>query len=302
MYQTPKRKFTYVSLSILLFALLTVISVYIVYSQSIRLIFYFHSISSIYQLLFLSMLFSMFVSFLIIQFVFRRKWSLQLHWKPNTSISLREVFICFLFGFGLNLFFSFLLSFSFDTFSFNSLYPSVYHLNMYSPSTLLFIFTIVIASPLFEEFLFRGIVLMTLKPYGNWFAIIISSLLFTMMHGTLTQTISLFFLAIAIGYLVVKTNSLFFGILLHMVNNALAILPFFFHSEFIQTVYSLLLILIMITGCILLVIFFLHHKKIYSSLTSPYDYSIKQFFNNWASITLIILLSVAIVYSSFQSL
>lgn len=82
----------------------------------------------------------------------------------------------------------------------------------------------VVLAPVFEELVFRGTVLMTLRRYGDRFAIVASSLLFALMHGNLPQAVQTFFIALVLGYVCVKTNSLRIPILLHALNNATVIL------------------------------------------------------------------------------
>lgn len=105
------------------------------------------------------------------------------------------------------------------------------HLNTPSFSTssnvasnvLLFI-SVCIVAPIFEELLFRGLILSTLKRFGNMFAIIITSLLFGLAHGNLPQSIPVFFFSLVLCYVVLRTNSLIPSITIHMLNNFISFL------------------------------------------------------------------------------
>ncbi|RGX56963.1 MULTISPECIES: CPBP family intramembrane glutamic endopeptidase [Anaerotruncus] len=77
---------------------------------------------------------------------------------------------------------------------------------------------------LIEEFTQRGIVLGSLRRYGDRFAIVVSALLFSLLHRNMVQIPNAFLLGLALGYFVVKTNSIWTGIAIHFVNNLLAIL------------------------------------------------------------------------------
>jgi membrane protease YdiL (CAAX protease family) len=78
----------------------------------------------------------------------------------------------------------------------------------------------VIAAPILEELLFRGIILEGfLKNYNPWKAIIWSSLLFGLAHLNPWQFIAAFFVGLIIGWLYLKTQSLVPGIFMHFVAN-----------------------------------------------------------------------------------
>ena len=80
-------------------------------------------------------------------------------------------------------------------------------------------FTIAVVPAFVEEFLFRGVVLSNLLPYGRTHAIVFSSLLFALMHQNIGQ---FFYTAVAglfLGYVFVKTGSIWGSVLLHFVNN-----------------------------------------------------------------------------------
>jgi len=74
-----------------------------------------------------------------------------------------------------------------------------------------------------EEFAIRGVVMQSLRRYGDWFAIIMSSLVFALMHGNMIQIPFAFIAGIGIGYAVIKTGSMWTGIIIHFINNAIAV-------------------------------------------------------------------------------
>jgi uncharacterized protein len=86
-------------------------------------------------------------------------------------------------------------------------------------------FAIAIAAPLVEELLFRGLLQNALaRRMPIWGAIILSSLAFAAVHLQLYAIPGLMSLSIAFGYLYHRTGSLRMNILLHMANNAFALL------------------------------------------------------------------------------
>ncbi len=80
----------------------------------------------------------------------------------------------------------------------------------------------VIFAPILEELWFRGLVLESLRPYGNGFAIFISAILFGITHANLAQ----FFYATAIGlflaYIAIHTGSIVVPMILHAMMNGIA--------------------------------------------------------------------------------
>ncbi len=75
-----------------------------------------------------------------------------------------------------------------------------------------------------EEFLFRGLILSNLRPYGSTTAVVASALLFGMMHQNVGQLFYTTVAGLVLGYLYVKTESLWPCILLHFVNNFTSVL------------------------------------------------------------------------------
>ncbi|MDR2106888.1 MAG: CPBP family intramembrane metalloprotease [Coriobacteriales bacterium] len=82
---------------------------------------------------------------------------------------------------------------------------------------------VVILGPIFEEIIFRGAVLRSLQPYGENFAIVVSSLLFGLYHLILFQGIFAFFVGLILAYCTLRF-SIKWAMLLHVLNNAFAML------------------------------------------------------------------------------
>jgi uncharacterized protein len=84
---------------------------------------------------------------------------------------------------------------------------------------------IAIAAPVVEELLFRGLLQNALAKYlPIWGAIILSSFLFSLVHLQPYAIPGLMSLSIAFGYLYHRTGSLRTNIILHMANNAFALI------------------------------------------------------------------------------
>ena len=78
---------------------------------------------------------------------------------------------------------------------------------------------VVVIAAIAEELALRGYVMGNLRKYGDKFAIIISATVFAVIHGNLVQAPFAFIAGYAIGYLTVKTGSLWTGIAIHAANN-----------------------------------------------------------------------------------
>ena len=89
---------------------------------------------------------------------------------------------------------------------------------------IIYFVSIAIVPAIIEEFLFRGVILGTLRKYhGDVIAIIVSSVLFGFTHGNFLQTPLTALSGMIMGYLAVKTGSIIPSIILHFVNNSLAV-------------------------------------------------------------------------------
>lgn len=100
---------------------------------------------------------------------------------------------------------------------------AVYHMIMNHP---LGIFATVIMAPLMEELFFRGAIqghLMRKWKNPIW-AIVVSSLLFGVIHGNPVQIFFAFLTGLALGWMYYRTGSLLPGMLMHFVNNGCATL------------------------------------------------------------------------------
>ena len=70
-----------------------------------------------------------------------------------------------------------------------------------------------------EEFVFRGIVMGSLKKYGRAFAVVVSSIMFGAMHSNTTQIVFAFLLGLAFGFVDIVTDSILPSVIIHFINN-----------------------------------------------------------------------------------
>lgn len=82
----------------------------------------------------------------------------------------------------------------------------------------------VVFAPIFEEVLCRGIILESFRSkYGVFAGLIVSSLFFGVIHGQITAMLNATILGLVLGYAYIRSNSIFSVIILHALNNALAL-------------------------------------------------------------------------------
>ena len=93
----------------------------------------------------------------------------------------------------------------------------------------LFIFTSVIIAPIYEELLFRGIILpKLLNRFGHIKSIMISSIIFSILHFHFPALLPLFILSVVLSYLYLITGSLWSSIFLHALFNGITVAIFLF--------------------------------------------------------------------------
>jgi membrane protease YdiL (CAAX protease family) len=101
--------------------------------------------------------------------------------------------------------------------------------------------TIAIAAPLFEELVFRGIILQGfLKRYSPMKSIIWSAAIFGIAHLNPWQFLAAFPIGLLIGWLYWKTNSLLPGILIHFISNTFSFILLWFTNDNFITIQQLM--------------------------------------------------------------
>ncbi|WP_027622921.1 CPBP family intramembrane glutamic endopeptidase [Clostridium lundense] len=132
-------------------------------------------------------------------------------------------------------------------------------------SVVVFIFIVIIA-PVFEEILIRGIILEGfLNKYKALTAIIVSSLIFGIIHLNIPQFINATLLGLFLAIIYYKTKSLILCIVSHALNNILAIALIFVNFQFNVISLFIGIVLFIVAG-----IFFIKHvNELPSTTVSP---------------------------------
>ncbi len=85
------------------------------------------------------------------------------------------------------------------------------------------ILALLVVAPIFEELLCRGVILGAVrKRYNAWVGCVVSALIFALMHVEPQSVVNAFVLGLLLGYVYLRTNSIFAPIILHSINNIFA--------------------------------------------------------------------------------
>ncbi len=91
------------------------------------------------------------------------------------------------------------------------------------PGIMLSIISTVIVPAFAEEFALRGVVMGSLKKFGNLFAVLTSAVLFSFLHRNFEQIPFTFFVGLVLGFVAVKANSIWPAMLIHGINNGISV-------------------------------------------------------------------------------
>ena len=91
-------------------------------------------------------------------------------------------------------------------------------------ATFLYFIGMCVVPAVLEELLVRGAMQAVLSRWGTWFSIVVSSVVFTLLHGDIAQMPSLFILSVLMGLAAYCTGSLALGMALHFAYNPMSCL------------------------------------------------------------------------------
>lgn len=139
----------------------------------------------------------------------------------------------------------------------------------------LYFLTVAVLPSFLEEFLFRGALLQSFRVFGDGFAILLSALMFSLLHGNLIQAPNAFLMGLGLGFFAVASHSLWVPILIHFVNNASAVILDLIYPLFpvwIQSMLSMLLNLGYIIWAVLAAVWLMKKYPDLLKLTVPFSY------------------------------
>lgn len=176
-------------------------------------------------------------------------------------------------------------------------------LPQFPPALALYFFQVCILAPFCEEFLFRGVILQSLRRFGNAFAVLVSATLFSMVHGNLLQMPLAFIVGIVFGVLVIEFNSIWLTILMHFsvnfISTAVQALSIYFGNAAANISYFLLMLLCIGLSIALIV----RHRhgirekyEAYKKSVLPAQFMLKRFFLAPGMIIFTVLTVFLVVY------
>lgn len=147
-----------------------------------------------------------------------------------------------------------------------------------NPSVVIMYMTTALAPAFAEEFLFRGVIYGNLRPFGKTQAILISSVLFALMHQNIGQFFYTFVGGVAMALMYELTGNIWCSILYHMFNNELAVLTeVLYYGKFGDAVEPLLMLwdtIVLVLGSISILILIFYYKRKASEAKSVADPSV----------------------------
>ena len=161
MTDRPKRIFKNISISILLYLLISLIVSFAMLSIAYPFAIRTGNIGAVTAFSEIAMLVSMLICWLLVRSFFQPKTEGEIRWKPITPMPAKTMIHYYILGSGGMMILSMIVSLI------SLLLPRAFSTPDFSPtadplSNLLLVFTSVIAAPLFEEYLFRGVCMMGL--------------------------------------------------------------------------------------------------------------------------------------------
>ena len=126
-------------------------------------------------------------------------------------------------------------------------------------------FRVAITAAIVEELAFRGVVMGNLRFYGDGFAIAVSSVVFALMHGNMVQAPFALMAGFALGYLSVKTGTIWTGVIIHLLNNSFSTVIYYLGEamteEELLSVYISLLFVTITLGAVSFAYFSFRTRK-----------------------------------------
>ena len=162
---------------------------------------------------------------------------------------------------------------------------------------LLSVIATAVIPPLVEEFACRGLILGSLRKFGDGFAIVVSSVIFGIMHGNFQQMPFAFLVGLVLAYITIKSGSLWVAIAVHAFNNFISVvfnyLPENMPDIIQNLIYIILLVIIMILGLVSLFILQKNGEdyKIEESKTESTNFQKSKWFFFSATIIIFIIIS-----------
>jgi sodium transport system permease protein len=94
---------------------------------------------------------------------------------------------------------------------------------------------VAVTPALCEELFFRGLVFAGLRRHGAWVTVLVSALLFALLHGSIYRLLPTFFLGAVMGWVRLVTRSVAPGVIVHALNNGIAVAILFYKPSWAES-------------------------------------------------------------------
>lgn len=223
--------------------------------------------------------------------------------KISFSLIIAGVVVCLGLNFILSMATSFALALLDQLFHVQAQVPNFIPQSMdFTTFLLFFVFTCIVA-PITEEFMFRGVLLAPLRKYGDWFAVVVTSILFSLVHGNLGQIPGAFIIGLVLGFITIKSGSIVPAIIIHFINNAFAVLQSYIIAFQTQEILLNLMgffMIVMMFGSVFILIS--NRQKIKLSMGTIDTFTIKKYYKIYFSSIGLLLFLVFMIFSIITTL
>lgn len=214
----------------------------------------------------------------------------------NKKFNLKTVFIGFIFVFAVNNalgLFAEGLERGLNLIGFTAA-SALEDLDMLNQSTISMIIYTCLIAPVFEEFLYRGAVLRSLEKYGRKFAILVSAMLFGLMHGNFYQIFMAAGIGLILGYLATE-YSIKLTIILHIINNTFVELTTQFGANVSDNIGNIMNMSILVISFVVLIAAFIRNRKSNKEWLENNKMEKKIMLRFFTSITIVIIVAVDLI-------
>ena len=153
-----------------------------------------------------------------------------------------------------------------------------------------------------EEFAFRGVIMGILRRFGEGFAVIVSAILFGVIHGNFEQMPFAFLVGLGLGFAAIKSGSIWTAVAIHAYNNFVSLIFTYFLNDISVSlqniIYTFLLIITLLLGILMLVVL-RKDNSIYKFEKSKTECTEKQKYKWFFTTPTIIIFIIIFIIESF---
>ncbi|MCQ2555912.1 MAG: CPBP family intramembrane metalloprotease [Clostridia bacterium] len=192
--------------------------------------------------------------FVLVALLFNRKKNNKMFKKPTITKLLFYAFVAVVSFFALspvvNCFTAFLKNCGYV--------PAELTINNYW----LALISLVVLPAVAEEIIMRGVVFKGLKSYGKLFSVVISAVMFTILHGSLDQLLYPLLMGILLGTIMYYEDNVTYTILIHLISNFLALTTQYFGINlFVDSWWFVVLAIILLVAFVSVLLYMLIKKN-----------------------------------------